>query len=146
MLSQPLAASLILIRSCSNIVAFEIVDGPALKEMIFAYVFYKAIFSKAFYFCLCLRASLPFPTPKLRHFPCFFFPPHIFLHYPHTLPNLSIHSPSFRPQVSANELHSASSIDFCPELHLLGKHLHGIDLWSVNTVCPNQTILWFHSP
>lgn len=96
LLSQPLAASLILIWSCSNIVAFEIVDGSALKEMIFAYVFYKAIFSKAFYFCLCLRASLPFPTPKLRHFPCFFFPTHIFLHYPHTLPNLSIHSPELQ--------------------------------------------------
>lgn len=96
LLSQPLAASLILIWSCSNIVAFEIVDGSALKEMIFAYVFYRAIFSKAFYFCLCLRASLPFPIPKLRHFPCFFFPTHIFLHYPHTLPNLSIHSPELQ--------------------------------------------------
>lgn len=123
LLPQPLAASLILIRSCSNIVALELVDGPALKKMIFAYVFYRAIFSKAFYFCLCLLSSLPFAAPKIRRFPCFFFPTHIFLLLPHALLNLPIRSPSFGPYASANDLHSASSIDFYSEL-LRGEHIH----------------------
>lgn len=107
---------------------------PPLKKLswpIFSTLF-RVKFSEAFPFCLCLLSSLPVLAPKIRYFPCFFFPTHIFLLHPHILPE------SADP---LGERHSVSNTDFYSAPHLPGRTFTKLTCALSNSICLNQTVV-----
>lgn len=134
LLPQPLAASLILMGSCSNIAAFEIIAGPVLKLSLPMFstgqCSLKHFPPACAFFHLC-------PSQHLKEgiFHVSFFLPTVFssIHI-HCL-NLWIQSPSFR-HAPANDLHTLHPVLIPMHCTFAFQYLHLTDLWFVKYYTP----------